>query len=287
MSASATSVLITGTSSGLGRATALRLSRRGLRVYAGVRDEADASSLRDEAAGSGVPVETVRMDVTDPESIAQAVAHLDETIGGGRLIGVVNNAGEGYPGPLEVLPIEDFRAQLEVNVIGQLAVAQALLPRLRRDGGRLIFVGSLGGKVAFPYAGAYHASKYAIEAVGEAMRKELGPTGVEVIVIEPGPTESEIWQKAARRTNDVLAELPAGAPPHYREELERFEERMGDADANAMPADAVAQTIERALTEDSPSARYPVGLQAKILTRARELVPDRLFDRLASLPFRS
>ncbi len=286
MSASANAVLVTGTSSGIGRATALRLSRRGLRVYAGVREEADASSLRDEAAGKGVPIEAVHLDVTDSSAIAAASAHMADTIGGGRLLGLVNNAGEGFPGPLEYLPIEEFRRQLEVNVVGQLAVAQAFLPRLRQDGGRLVFVGSLGGKAAFPYAGAYHASKFAIEAVGESMRKELEPTGVEVIVIEPAVAESEIWQKAARRTSELLAELPAEAPPHYREELERFERRMADADASGMPADDVAKTIETALFEENPSARYPVGWQAKALIRIRELIPDPVFDRLATRPFR-
>ena len=267
-------VLITGTSSGIGRATAERLAADGIRVLAGVRDPADGRAL--EAAVPGA--RAIRLDVTDADSIAACAAEVEEGGEGAGLDALVNNAGEPYPGPLEVLPLDDFRRQLEVNLTGQLAVTQALLPALRRSEGRLIFVSSLGGRVALPFAGAYHASKFGLEAVGETLRQELRGSGVRVCMIEPGTARSEIWAKAAGRTRELVAGLDRPARALYAAELAEFEQRLEQATDRSMDADAVARTIAKALTDRRPAFRQPVGLQAKVLARLRPLVPDAVFD---------
>jgi NAD(P)-dependent dehydrogenase (short-subunit alcohol dehydrogenase family) len=274
--------LITGTSSGIGRATALHLVRRGHHVLAGVRDPGDGEALAAEAPPDG-ELRPLRIDVTDGESIAAAAAGLERQ--GGLLDGLVNNAGEPVPGPLEVLPLDDFRRQLETNVIGQLAVTQAMLPALRRSKGRVVFVSSVGGRAAFPFGGAYHASKFALEALGEVLRKELGGAGVAVSLVEPGVTRSEIWSKGEERLRELIDALPPELAGYYRDDLERFGEQLQQGHDGMDPA-KVAEAIERALTERRPSSRYPVGAAAKVLSTVRPLVPDRVYDTVAKRPFK-
>jgi NAD(P)-dependent dehydrogenase (short-subunit alcohol dehydrogenase family) len=274
--------LITGTSSGIGRATALHLVRQGHRVLAGVRDPGDGEALAAEASPDG-ELRPLRIDVTDGGSIAEAAAGLERE--GGLLDGLVNNAGEPVPGPLEVLPLDDFRRQLETNVIGQLAVTQAMLPALRRSKGRVVFVSSVGGRAAFPFGGAYHASKFALEALGEVLRKELGGAGVAVSLVEPGVTRSEIWSKGEERLRELIDALPPELAGYYRDDLERFGEQLQQGHDGMDPA-KVAEVIERALTGSRPSSRYPVGAAAKVLSTVRPLVPDRVYDTVAKRPFK-
>lgn len=266
-------VVVTGASSGIGRATALRLDRAGFKVFATVREQADAESL----CSQGSPrLSTPPLDVTRARSIARARKLIAEELGGAPLSALVNNAGIPVPGPLEELPIADFRRQLEVNVVGQLAVTQAFLPQIREVEGRIVFVSSLGGRVAFPLAGAYHASKFALEAVGETLRQELRPGNVEVVLVEPASASSEIWRKAIER----IRRRQANGSRHYEQQLDKFTERLAQQDERGMDAEKVAEAIEEALTARSPSSRYPVGVAAQLLTRVRGLVPDRLFDAL-------
>ena len=163
-------VLVTGTSSGIGRATALRLAADGYRVLAGVRDPADGTPLRAESNGSRGEIEPVVLDVTKPDTIEAAVGRAKELTDRDGLTGVINNAGQPVTGPMEVLPIDELRHELEVNLIGQIAVTQAFLPMLRATEGRIVFISSIGGQVVFPFAGAYHASKFGLEAAAEALR---------------------------------------------------------------------------------------------------------------------
>lgn len=275
-------VVITGCSSGIGRATALRLAGNGYRVFAGVRSPRDAEALSARAGeGELIPL---ALDVTSPDQIAGAAQRVSDTCAGEGLLGLVNNAGIPVPGPLEALPIEDFREQLEVNLIGQLAMTQAFLPQLRAEGGRIVFVSSIGGRAAFPFAGAYHASKFGLEAIGEVLRQELREAGVHVVMVEPGPTSTAIWAKAQERLRDVVRRAPEGSVEPYRKRLERFEQTL-EEQKDSMDASRVAERIERALTRRAPGARDPVGAGAAILGRARPLIPDGLFGRLASLPF--
>jgi NAD(P)-dependent dehydrogenase (short-subunit alcohol dehydrogenase family) len=277
------SVVVTGTSSGIGRACAVRLAGDGYRVFAGVRNEADGESL----AAEHERIEPLPLDVTKASSIENAAKRVDETCADGGLLALVNNAGIAVPGPLEVLPLDDLRAQLEVNVVGQLAVTQALLPALRRAGGRVLFVGSVGGRLAFPYAAAYTASKHAIEAMGDALRAELREDEIEVVLIEPAVTETKIWQKAAGRTRELIASLSIEQKRRYENELSAFEERVGSADEHAADPSKVADVVARAIESKRPATRYPVGLSGKAVIRLRPFIPDRVLDAALKRPFSS
>jgi NAD(P)-dependent dehydrogenase (short-subunit alcohol dehydrogenase family) len=268
------SVLVTGASSGIGRATAERLERAGWTVWAGVRDLADGSAVAD---GHSARLRPLELDVADEDSIATAFAEIERQ---GGIDAVVNNAGIGVAGPLELLTSEELREQLEVNVVGQLAVTRAALPLLRRaDDPRIVFVGSIGGRIAFPFAGAYHASKYAIEALGDSLRVELEPEGIPVSIVEPPAISTAIWDKA----RDKLAQLrERPGAERYSERLNAFSKRLQSADESGGEPDEVATTIEKALTEDSPSARYPVGASARLVGALKPLIPDPLLDKLTA-----
>ena len=268
-------VLVTGASSGIGEATAIRLAHGGMQVFAGMRNIGESEELQ-SAGGAGIrPIE---LDVTDLASISSAIAHIAAEVRDDGLAGVVNNAGEGYPGPLEALDLDDLRSQLEVNVIGQVAVTQVALPLIRRGHGRVVFVGSIGGKFAVEFGGAYHASKFAMEAIADSWRQELAPENIAVAIIEPGTTSTGIWEKAAGRI-DTMLETPAAWP--YRDRLIAFKASLQKADRNAMPAEKVAEAIEQALTQPRPASRYPVGAAAKLGYRLKPFIPDRIYDRVA------
>lgn len=269
-----TTVLLTGASSGIGAATALALDRAGMTVFAGFRDPSEAGPLH---KGASDRLQVISLDITDEKSIAVAVASLDAQLGDAGLDAVINNAGEGIPGPLEILPIEQLREQLEVNVIGQVALTQAVLPLLRRAGGRVIFVGSIGGKVAVQFAGPYNASKYAMEAIADSWRQELEPDGIAVSLVEPGPIATPIWAKAAERIDKLLA---SGSPQtaRYRERLRSFQETLRSQGKSGSSPAEVAETIEQAVTAEKPSSRYAVGASAKLTSAVRPLLPDKLVD---------
>jgi NAD(P)-dependent dehydrogenase (short-subunit alcohol dehydrogenase family) len=268
-------VLITGASSGIGQATALHLAELGMRVFAGVRSEEDRDAIQAQALGVG-PLQGVLFDVRNPASIEAAVDEIAGLVGDDGLSGLVNAAGEGFPGPLEVVTLDEFREQLEVNVIGQVAVTQAALPLIRLGKGRIVFVGSIGGKVAIEFAGPYHASKYAIEAIGDCLRQELQPDGIAVSVIEPGPITTGIWDKAEDRVDDVLTRSPR--VDRYRDRLLAFRDTLERADSGGGEPEDVAKAIEKALTSTHPSNRYPVGGSATLASVVKPLVPDRLYD---------
>lgn len=273
-SAGGTTVLLTGASSGIGAATALALDRAGMTVFAAVRDPADAAPLDRQSSDR---LTLLRLDITDQKSIAAAVTTLEEQLGGGGLDAVVNNAGEGIPGPLEILPLNQLREQFEVNVIGQVAVTQAVLPLLRRAHGRIIFVGSIGGKIAVPLAGAYNASKYAMEAVADSWRQELAPDGIAVSLIEPAAMATPIWAKAAGRVDHLLDD-PGPETARYRERLRSFQRTLRSQGKSGSSPSDVADTILRALTAEHPRNRYAVGASAKLVSALRPLIPDWLLD---------
>ena len=269
-------VLITGASSGIGAATALRLDDDGMRVFAAVEHEHDGITA---LQGASARMTRIVLDVTDSRSIDAAVAEIQAQAPDG-LGAVINNAGVGFPGPLEVLSLDALRRQLEVNVVGQVAVSQAMLPLLRRAGGRLVFVGSVGGLLASQFAGAYHASKFAIEAIADVWRQELEPDDVSVILIEPSAISTPIWEKAIDRL-DELESIGAPELPRYRERLRAFKESLHSADEHGKPPEDVADVIAKALSEKHPDTRYVVGGAGKVATALKPLVPDRLADKLA------
>jgi NAD(P)-dependent dehydrogenase (short-subunit alcohol dehydrogenase family) len=267
-------VLITGASTGIGRATALHLARASWTVFAGVRKIADGEAL---AADGGVRIEPIALDVTDPTQIAAAVERVDEH--GGRLDALVNNAGIGYGGPLELIPIGDLRHQFEVNTIGPVALTQALLPALRRARGRVVLVSSIGGRVPMAFTAPYAASKHALEAIGDTLRVELRSSHVQVALIEPGSVATPIWDKSRAQGEHVTV------PPELAEQYGRVEAAMrkviDGTERRGVPPEQVARTIERALTARRMKARYVIGRDARAMLLAKRLLPDHVFDRVA------
>jgi NAD(P)-dependent dehydrogenase (short-subunit alcohol dehydrogenase family) len=268
-------VLISGSSTGIGRASALRLDREGFRVFAGVRNRGDAESLDAEGSDS---LEPVILDVTDEGTIEATRERIKEQTGG-RLAGLVNNAGVAMGGPIEALSLDALRQQLEVNVIGQVAVTQAMLPMIRAAKGRVCFISSIGGRVALPYVSPYAASKHAIEAVGDSLRREMMSFGVEVSIIEPGAVATPIWEKGGEEAAKLRAQATPDQLEAYGPVLDRFERLFIEAGKGGVPPDDVAGMVEHALTAEKPKTRYLVGRDAKLRATIRRYLPDRFLDR--------
>jgi NAD(P)-dependent dehydrogenase (short-subunit alcohol dehydrogenase family) len=269
--------MVTGASTGIGRATALRLDASGWRVFAGVRDPADGESLR--AAGSR-QLTPLALDVTDPDQIAAAAARIEEESENG-LHGLVNNAGVAIPGPLETIPLEDFRRQLEVNLVAYVAVTQALLHSIRKAEGRVVFVSSIGGRIAFPFGGAYHASKFGTEAIGDVFRQELRPWGLRVAIVEPGSIDTPIWERGQRKATEIEAKAPK-TDLLYGAAIEKFRKVIQDTAERGIPPEKVAKAIAHALESSRPRSRYLVGLDAKVQARLKPLIPTPVFDRIVA-----
>jgi len=269
--------LVTGASTGIGRATALRLDGSGWKVFAGVRKEEDGASLRAEASERLTPV---ILDVTDAEQIAAAAERIGREAEGG-LDGLVNNAGVAVPGPLETVPLEDLRHQLEVNLVAYVAVTQAMLPHIRRAEGRIVFLSSIGGRIAFPFGGPYHASKFATEAIGDVFRQELRPWGLKVSIIEPGSIDTPIWERGQRKAEDIETKAPR-TNLLYGAAIEKFKKVIEDTAERGIPPEKVAKAISDALESSRPKARYLVGLDAKVQARLQPLIPTSLFDRIVA-----
>jgi NAD(P)-dependent dehydrogenase (short-subunit alcohol dehydrogenase family) len=267
-------VVVTGASSGIGEACARGLAQRGFRVLAGVRGDADAERV----AALHDRVEPARVDVTDQATVDA----LKERVGDGPLAGLVNNAGISVSGPLEFVPLDEWRRQLEVNVIGQVAVTQALLPALRRGRGRIVNIGSVGGRVAVPLLSPYAASKFALEGITDSLRRELAPLGVHVSIVEPGAIATRIWEKGVAAADELMAGAPPEAEEVYGPTIAAIRAEAGKAAADAVPPEEVAKVVEHALTAPKPRTRYPVGRDAKQRIRASALLPDRAFDALVA-----
>ena len=283
------SALITGASTGIGRATALRLARGGWTVLAGVRDPAAGEMLQRELsegsagrAGGGRLI-PLALDVTDAEQISAAARRVEEEAEGsapaqGGLDALVNNAGIAVGGPLELVPLPELRRQLEVNVVGQVAVMQAVLPALRRSRGRIVFLSSVGGRVATPFLGPYQASKHALEAFGDSLRLELRTSHVRVALIEPGSVATPMWDKG-RGDVDRLS-IPPELHGQYGHVRAAVGKAIEDTSRRGVPPEQVAQTIEHALTARRMKARYVVGRDARAIVLLHGLLPDLLFDRV-------
>jgi NAD(P)-dependent dehydrogenase (short-subunit alcohol dehydrogenase family) len=264
-------VIVTGASSGIGAATARHLRSLGFDVLAGVRNDEAAASAREAGC------EPLRLDVTDADSIAAARAEVGER----PLAGLVNNAGVAVAGPLELVPIDDLRRQLEINVVGQVAVTQAFIPALRAGRGRIVNVSSIGGRIALPLMGAYAASKFALEAISDSLRRELADQGIEVVVVEPGGVKTPIWEKGRAEADAMLEQMPDEAVERYRAKVDRVREFSHEiAERTGVEPEEVARAIGRALTERRPRTRYLVGRDARTRVPASKFVPDRVLDRM-------
>jgi NAD(P)-dependent dehydrogenase (short-subunit alcohol dehydrogenase family) len=265
-------VLVTGAGRGIGRVTALRLAASGWDVIAGVRRDEDGKALVDESPDR---IQFVRLDVTSAEDIAA----LDERLPS-ALDGVVNNAGTVVGGPVEAVPLVTWRQQFVVNLFGQIAVTQAVLPRLRASRGRVVFVSSLNGRVATPMRAAYNASKYALEGMADTLRMELRPWGIGVSLIEPAQTDTDIWRDAEA----VLEESIAGLSPEHRvlyaKHIEGVRKAIPMDQRMAASPDGVAAAIERALTARRPRARYVVGTVQKVQGALSRVTPTPVLDAM-------
>jgi NAD(P)-dependent dehydrogenase (short-subunit alcohol dehydrogenase family) len=277
------SVLVTGASKGIGAACALHLARRGWRVYAGVRTEGDAAATRARHDA----ITPVLLDITDAGQIAAAARQVEEAQAGQGLAALVNNAGLAVAGPLEFIDLSELRRQLEVNVVGQVAVTQAFMPLLRRgraagarrSDGRVVFMSSVSGRSALPFIGPYGASKFALEALADALRIELRPFGIGVVLVEPGVISTPIWDTSAERTREAIASWPPQALEYYGGVLASIG-RWTTSRMGGLPADRVARVVERALTARSPRPRYVVGLDARARIAFEAVLPARLRDWL-------
>lgn len=274
------SALITGSSTGIGRETALHLAARGWRVFAGVRKDADARSLADEAASRRLPgrIDPLTLDVTDQAHIAAAASSVASAVGSSGLHALINNAGIPVVGPVEAVPLDRWRRQFDVNFFGHIAVTQACLPMLRAARGRIVLVSSIAGLIGQPFLSPYSASKHALEALGDALRIELAPEGVGVTLVEPGAIQTPIWKRGEENTKSVQDAMPAELSARYARRLERVKQMALDAEAKGLPASACAAVIERAITARRAPARIILGADARIGAFFKRLLPARLFD---------
>lgn len=275
-------ILITGCSTGFGRETALHFCRRGWQVFATVRKVADREDLLAEAAGQsaqgsdsmGCPLPDVFLcDITNEVEVAALAREVTTRITGLNVL--LNNAGTGYLGPLEVLPVAKFRAQLEVNVTGHFIVTQALLPLLKAARGTLINVSSLSGRVTFPITGAYNASKWALEAMSDVLRMELAQFGVRVVVIEPGSSPTAIWGTGREHTAEVFADPRA---EQYRALMDGVARATGDDGRSGFPVHWFSELVWRIANDPRPHTRYPIGRNVRLMITLHRWLPDRVWD---------
>ena len=268
-------VLITGTSTGIGAACALELDGRGWRVFAGVRKEADTQRLRSRASERLIPV---MLDVTDQATVRAAAETIGRAVGPSGLAGLVNNAGIVVPGPLELIPVGRLRRQLEVNVLGHLSVTQAVLPLLRAAPGRIVNVGSIAGRIAPPYMGAYAASKHALEAITDVWRVELRKWGIHVAIVEPDSVATPIWDKFQTDADELAREVPPAVRRFYDDDLVQMRKAASRMDKAGMPVEKVVRAVCHALTARRPKTRYPLGWRTRLGFPTLGSIPARLRD---------
>jgi len=268
-------LLVTGASTGIGAACALGCVQRGMTVFAGLRNLQAGEALKAKAGASLIPVQ---LDVTNADSIKEAADMIRRTVGEAGLGGLLNNAGIAIGSPLEVIPLSQLRTQLEVNVVGQIAVTQAMLPLLRQARGRIVNMGSIAGRGTIPMMGPYSASKFALEALTDALRMELRPWGIEVSIIEPGAIATPIWEKSLKTAVEVEEVVTEEGKQLYGEAARLVREAVDQVAQRAISVDAVVEAVWHALTAVRPKTRYLVGTDAKIRAIMVKWVPDRLQD---------
>ena len=266
-------VIVTGTSSGIGRACAEDLARRGFRVLAGVRKEADAEAVRALAPDR---IEPLMLDVTDLD----AIAALPERVGPEGLAGLVNNAGMSYAGPLEHLPIEDVKQQLDVMLLAPFAITKALIPALRHARGRVVMIGSIGGRTSLPFMGPYNAAKAGIDGFANSLRPELQPFGIHVALIEPGAIKTDIWRRGIQAGDELLESMSDEAKRDYGARVEALRKTAQESEARGVPPQKVADAVAHALTAGKPRTRYLIGVDARVQALLRAALPDRALDKV-------
>ena len=271
--------VITGASTGIGAATARELARRGFHVLAGVRRDRDADAIR--APG----IEPLIIDITNPDHIQALATRVYEDPQGRALRALVNNAGIGVNVPVEAFAIDEWRRLFEVNLFGHVVVTQALLPALIVSKGRVVNISSVAGKIAMATYGPYAGTKFALEAVSDSLRRELAPTGVQVVVVEPGAVRTEMPGRAIATANELAATMTPEQNERYGALLHAINAQTAAHTALCLPADAAAKVIAKAVTARKPRTRYTVGRDAAMIGLVRCL-PDRTLDRILAAALR-
>lgn len=266
-------VLVTGAGRGIGRAIAVRLARSGWRVYGGVRTDVAAKELAEESD----QITPVELDVTAPDHLSALDRELPE-----RLDALVNNAGIAVAGPIETLSRTDMHRQFDVNVFGPLALTRAVLPRLRRARGRVVFISSINGRVSFPFTGMYNASKYAIEAVADCLRVELRPFGVQVALVEPGVIDTDPWHEMDQVIDDLETRLGPEHRALYSPHFAAERQLVAKIRRNAKPPERVAVAVEHQLIRPRIRPRTIVGADARTILAMKALLPARSLDAVWS-----
>ncbi|MCB0188605.1 MAG: SDR family oxidoreductase [Caldilineaceae bacterium] len=270
-------VVVTGAAKGIGRAITLHLARQGYHVIAGVRKEADGTALVAEVGNQVTPI---HLDITERQMLLAAAEKARALVGDNGLAGLVNNAGIAVAAPLEFIPIDELRNQVEINVIGQVAVTQVFLPLLRHGKGRIVNISSMAGRVAGQGTGPYHASKFAMEALTDTLRQELAPWGIDVVSIQPGVIATPIWETSLARARQLLERLPPEAYQLYGRQIERQLAQAEKSQARGIDPIRVAEAVLQALPATRPRTRYQVGMDGKIAVRLIARLPDRWRDWL-------
>ncbi|WP_433437193.1 SDR family oxidoreductase [Nonomuraea sp. CA-141351] len=271
-------VVVTGASTGIGAASARELARRGFHVLAGVRRDQDADTLRTPG------VEPVILDITRPDHIAELTARVGSQTGALRAL--VNNAAISVNAPVEALPLDEWRRLFEVNLFGHVAVTQALLPALLRHCGRVVNISSVGGRVAMATFGPYAGTKFALEAVSDALRREVTPHGVRVVVVEPGGVRTEMGDRGIATTGRLAEAMSPELRDRYGPLVQAVIALTAAGTASGKSADDAARVIAKAVTARKPRTRYTIGRDAAVLTRLSRVLPDRMLDRISAAALR-
>jgi NAD(P)-dependent dehydrogenase (short-subunit alcohol dehydrogenase family) len=272
-------VVITGTSTGIGEACVARLLTGGWTVFAGVRRTTDADTLKTRYDGDLRPV---LLDVSDREQVQRAIDDIGRDVASSGLQGLVNNAGVGVGGPVEYVTEDDWRWVFDVNLFGVVALTRAAMPLLRQGNGRIVHIGSIGGRISSPGLAPYSASKHALAALAEAQRHEFARSGTPMAVslVEPGEVKTAIWDKGDAQVDQVEGELDEVGRDRYGWLLDQSRGFLAEGRKRGISADKVAQVVEHALTADRPKPRYLVGPDAKLFGHVVARAPDRLRDAL-------
>jgi NAD(P)-dependent dehydrogenase (short-subunit alcohol dehydrogenase family) len=277
-------IVVTGASTGMGAATARELARKGFHVLAGVRREADADALR----GFGIAgIEPRILDITVESDIAAIADRVARDPLHRPLRALVNNAGIAINGPVETLPMAEWRRQFEVNLFGHIAITQALFPALLSSSGTVLNVSSVGGKVVLPTYGAYAGSKFALEAVSDALRREVSDAGIKVVVVEPGAVKTEMAERGIATAEGLMANMTAAQLARYRDLTAAIAAQARSFIDTGVSAEHAAKVIAKAATASHPRTRYTIGRDAAILVRISRVVSDRVLDRIVRLNLRS
>ncbi|MFN2466358.1 MAG: SDR family oxidoreductase [Candidatus Dormibacteria bacterium] len=267
-------VVITGASTGIGEATALRLATSGFTVYAGVRKDADAERLTSQSLPNLRPI---KIDVSEQDSIDAAVREVSALVGERGLAGLINNAGISGGGPLEFTEMAEIRAMFETNIFGMIATIQAFMPLIRQGHGRIINTGSISGRTSVPYVAPYSMTKAGVQALSHALRVELRPWGIPVVCIEPGSIATPIWDKGLQEVEEKAASLPPAAQELYGEMIPKLKALTERTARMSIPPSRVADVMLEAMTAKRPRGRYLVGLDSRAQA-ALGRMPDRLRD---------